>query len=45
MWDIDGEKSEEHTVETTDGDKDPENKWHEINLRDLGVAPIRVNEG
>ena len=45
MWDIDGEKSEEYTVETTDGDKDPEMKWHHINLKDLGVAPIKVSEG
>ena len=45
MWVIEDEKSEEFTVETTDGDKDPDNKWHEINLKDLGVNPIKVLEG
>jgi len=45
MWDIEGERSEEFTVETADGDKDPDYKWHTINLKDLGVSPIKVAEG
>ena len=45
MWDIDGEKSQSHQYPTTDGEKDPENKWHEIRIQTLGYEPIKVNEG
>ena len=44
-WAIDSDSSENHTVETMDADKDPENKWQTIQIKDLGFKPIKVNEG
>ena len=45
MWEIDGEKSEEHKYAVVDADKDPEKKWNEINITTLGCQPIKVSEG
>ena len=46
QWALDGEKSEEYLAERSDGDKDPEHKWHTISIReDFGVKPFKVLEG
>ena len=37
--------SEEYELEFADSAKDPERKWHTIDIRDVGVKPIKVNEG
>lgn len=29
----------------SDGDKDAEKKWFTIDIREVGVKPIKVNEG
>jgi hypothetical protein len=41
----DGVKSDEHEVSFLDSEKDPEKKWNTVDLRKLGVKPIRVSEG
>jgi len=45
QWKIDEEQSEEFEMEFADGSKDAEKKWHTIDIRDVGVKPIKVNEG
>ena len=45
QWKIDEEQSEEFELEFADGSKDAEKKWHTIDIRDVGVKPIKVNEG
>ena len=44
-WYIDDEKSEEYDIELPDAEKDPENYWHEVYLKDFGCKPISVSEG
>ena len=45
-WIIDEDKSDEYKISRADGDKDPEHKWHTINLKeDCGAKPIKVQEG
>ena len=45
QWKIDEEQSDEYELEFPDGSKDPDRKWHTIDIRDCGVKPIKVNEG
>ena len=44
-WNIRDESSEEYEVFKADGEKDPEKKWHEINIKDLGCKPVKCEEG
>jgi len=44
-WYIDDDKSDEYEIEIANDTKDPEKKWMDINLKELGVKPIKVNEG
>jgi hypothetical protein len=44
-WSIDDEMSEEYEVSKVDSEKDPDRKWHSINLSEIGVKPIKVSEG
>jgi hypothetical protein len=32
-------------MKITDDEKDPEKKWFTIDIRELGIKPIKVNEG
>jgi hypothetical protein len=42
----DEEISEELSISFQDADKDPEKRWHTINLKEeFGIKPIRVDEG
>ena len=47
QWQIgeNGEKSEEFDYKFEDGDKDPEKKWHIVDIRNFGCKPVKVNEG
>ena len=44
-WVIDGEESEEHTIEVKEAEDRIENKWYLFRLKDLGVKPIKVSDG
>ena len=44
-WYINDEKSEEHPVDLEPENADPEKRWHEIDIRDLGCSPILVDAG
>ena len=45
QWHIGEEVSEEYEINMVDADKDPEKKWFNIDIRDLGQSPILVEEG
>ena len=45
QWHIGDEMSEEYEISMIDADKDPEKKWFNIDIRDLGHSPILVEEG
>ena len=45
QWNINDADSEEFEIMKSDGDKDPEKKWHDINIKDLGCKPVKVAEG
>ena len=44
-WIIDGQESEQHQIECKDSEKNPEKRWHEINIKEFGIKPIKVDEG
>ena len=44
-WYIGDEEYGEREFEIADSEKDPEKKWFEIYLNDLGEKPINVSEG
>jgi len=45
-WQIEGdEPCEDIFLELPDADKDPDNRWHEIYIKDHGHRPINVSEG
>ena len=44
-WNINDADSDEYEIAKVDADKCVEKKWHEINLKELGVKPIKVAEG
>ena len=44
-WWIDEDESAETDIDLPNDDRDPEKKWFEIYLKDLGFKPIKVNEG
>ena len=45
QWNINDTDSEVYEKECSDGDKDPDKKWFEIDIREFGCKPIRANEG
>lgn len=44
-WQVEDDSSEEHTLYVKDKGKDEELKWHTVDIRDFGEAPIKVAEG
>lgn len=45
QWNIRDQDSEEYETFRADADKDPQKKWHEINIKEFGCKPIKCNEG
>ena len=44
-WKIDDDYSEKYEVSFRHEERDPENNWHEVDLRTLGVSPIYCPAG
>ena len=43
-WYIDDEQSEVYEIQKAFDDADPEKKWYDISLKDMGVKPVKVND-
>jgi hypothetical protein len=44
-WAIDGAESDQHRLPCQDAQKDPEKKWHTIDIKEFGIKPIKVSSG
>lgn len=44
-WKIDDEYSDKYEMSFQHSERDPENNWHEVDIRNLGVAPIFIPSG
>jgi len=44
-WKIDNDYSDKFEISFVHSERDPENNWHEVDIRNVGVQPIFVPAG